>query len=151
MKSTYGFIIYHRGNVVAFGSKKQRIVSLSSTESEFIGITEGVKASIFVRSILEFMNNEEQGAKIEVRNDNVGAIQLLTNSRSGPSRTRHIHRRFLFVRQLIEENELWTRYIASEELTADMMTKSLGRHQLLIHRRRVVKSKDRERVGVGNP
>ena len=43
-RSTFGYIIRLNGNIVNFRTRKQRIVTLSSTESEYVGIVEAVKS-----------------------------------------------------------------------------------------------------------
>lgn len=58
--------------------------------------------------------------------DNQGAIELARNPRFH-ERTKHINIRYHFVRDACKRNALQIEYIASSEMTADIMTKSLPR------------------------
>mmetsp|Transcript_11623 Transcript_11623/g.16576 ORF Transcript_11623/g.16576 Transcript_11623/m.16576 type:complete len:154 (-) Transcript_11623:47-508(-) len=73
--SIAGFILYVLGVPVSWRSKGERSVALSSTEAEYVALSEAVKEIIFVYQILVSM-----GIKVEhpiiVRVDNIGAIYL---------------------------------------------------------------------------
>ncbi|XP_071718008.1 uncharacterized mitochondrial protein AtMg00820-like [Rutidosis leptorrhynchoides] len=51
-RSTSGFFTIVGGNLVAWKSKKQKVVSLSSAESEFRGIAKGVVEALWIRKLL---------------------------------------------------------------------------------------------------
>ncbi|XP_071728975.1 uncharacterized mitochondrial protein AtMg00810-like [Rutidosis leptorrhynchoides] len=51
-KSTSGFFSIIGGNLVAWKSKKQKVVSLSSAESEFRGIAKGVVEALWIKKLL---------------------------------------------------------------------------------------------------
>ena len=60
---------------IAWRSKKQRTVSLSTTEAEYIALTEGAKQLVWLRRALqEFRVNQDQPTSIQ--SDNLGAITL---------------------------------------------------------------------------
>lgn len=95
-KSVTGYIIYLLGVTVAWKSKGQNTVALSSTEAEYYALSEVVMEIKYVVQLLEFMGIPVQ-YPVEVYVDNVGAIYLSKNATS-TNRTKHIDSRFHFVR-----------------------------------------------------
>lgn len=51
-KSTSGYFTLVGGNLVTWRNEKQKVVSLSSVEDEFRGITRGVAKVLWIRKIL---------------------------------------------------------------------------------------------------
>ena len=60
--------------------------------------------------------------------DNQGAIALAKNSVSH-SRAKHIDLHHHFVREAIQNKIIWVQYIPTSEMTADSLTKALGREK----------------------
>ena len=73
-KSTSGTVIMVNDTPLVWKSKKQVGVSLSSTEAEFVSISECLKSTKWVHTILEEMNMLAQGPTTFYE-DNVGAIK----------------------------------------------------------------------------
>ena len=77
-KSVSGYVIYLCGVPISWRSKAQRSVTLSSTEAEWIALSEVAKEVLFIAQILKSM-----GIKIEtpiiIRVDNTAAIFLSKN------------------------------------------------------------------------
>ena len=83
---------------IAWKSKQQSHVSLSSSEAEYIAISNVVKEVLFIKPILEDMEIKVK-LPICIFCDKVGAIQMVRNNTSGTG-TRHINVRYHFVREL---------------------------------------------------
>ena len=77
--SVYGYVIYFCGIPVAWKSKSMRSVVLSTTEAEYVAISEVVKEIKFIYQLLESMDVKVL-LPIKVRVDNIGAIWLANNS-----------------------------------------------------------------------
>ena len=71
--SVTGYVIYFMGVPVAWKSRAQRSVVLSSTEAEYVALSEVVKEIKFVMQILQSIKIEVR-TPITVHVDNVGAI-----------------------------------------------------------------------------
>ncbi|CAB1112182.1 unnamed protein product [Ectocarpus sp. CCAP 1310/34] len=125
------------GTVVSHGSKTQSIVSLSSTEAEYIATGEGVKGALFVRAVLSFIAPETSGSSIQVLEDNQGAIALVQNPLSS-GRTKHIDVRFHFIRGLFRSGNISVNFVPTTEQHADVLTKALSRASLQYHRRKLM-------------
>ena len=123
-KSVSGFFIYIQECLISWKSRKQKSVTLSSSEAEYVAISEVCAEVVFLKQVLEFL-----GVKLDlpiiVRVDNVGAIYLANNAVSGP-RMKHVDIRYHFVRDLIEEGTIEISFVKSEENDSDVFTKNLG-------------------------
>ena len=71
--SVYGYVFYFCGVPVAWKSKSMRSVVLSTTEAEYVAISEVVKEVKFIYQLLESMDVKVP-LPIRVRVDNIGAI-----------------------------------------------------------------------------
>lgn len=139
-KSITGFIIYICGCPVAWRSKGQKNVTLSSTEAEYVAISEVAQEILFISGILEFMNIKME-YPIVVNVDNIGAIYLAQTATTG-NRTKHIDTRYHFVREYIERGVLKIIFVRSAENDADIFTKNLPTDPYLKHQEKVMNGHD---------
>jgi hypothetical protein len=93
--SVTGFILYLMNAPVCWWSKSQEGVTLSSSEAEYVAISETVKEVKFIYYLLRDIGIEVE-LPIIVKTDNVGAIFMAQNS-SSDVRTRHVDTRYYFV------------------------------------------------------
>jgi len=91
---------FHFGiGAISWSSKKQNIITLSSTESEYIAQTHAAKEAIWIQSfIAEVQGKEEKGLTLLC--DNQGAIALAKDNRFH-SRTKHIDLRYHFIHETV--------------------------------------------------
>ena len=130
-KSVSGFVIYLCGAVIAWRSKGQRSVSLSSTEAEYMAISEVATEILYVAGILKFLGIPLE-YPIIVNVDNIGAVYLAKNATPG-NRTKHINTRYHFVREYVEDGILKVLFVRSEENDADLFTKNLNKEKFQKH------------------
>ena len=55
-KSVSGFLVLLNGAAICWGSRKQSLTSLLSSESEYVAVSEICKEILFIKNILEFIN-----------------------------------------------------------------------------------------------
>ena len=84
---------------VSWFSSSQKIVTISTTEAEYVALGDGVKEALFVKGVLSFIIPSISENCIKVFVDNDGTISLANNPRSS-ARTKHIDVRFHFIREL---------------------------------------------------
>ena len=125
-KSTSGFIFKIGECIISWNSNRQKIVSLSSTEAEYIALVTSVKEALWLKQLLNEMNYEQSQVKIHC--DNKSTI-CLANNPEFHARTKHIDIRFHFIRQKVEEKIINVIYISTEEMIADLFTKGLSKHR----------------------
>ena len=120
--SVFGYIIYFCGIPIAWRSKGMKSVVLSTTEAEYMALSEVVKELKFIVQLLQTMNIEVK-LPITVYVDNVGAIWL-SNNRTTSDRTKHIDIRTSFVKEYQEDGKIIIKFVKSEENEADIFTKN---------------------------
>jgi hypothetical protein len=123
MHSTTGWCIMYANAAIAWASKRQHCISLSSTEAEIMAASMNATEILYVRGLLREMGvdvNEPTTLYI----DNKSAIEL-AKDRKSCQRSRHIERRFLKIRELVAEGHIVVQYVNTLDNPADMMTKPL--------------------------
>ena len=122
-KSVTGFMVYFCGVLVAWKSKMQKNVTISTTEGDYVSISEVSFEILFVWHIAKDMGINVT-LPIIVNVDNAGAIFLSNNKLVG-QRTKHIDTRYHFVREYVEDGILKIVYVRSEDNDADILTKNV--------------------------
>lgn len=122
--SVSGYILYLCGVPISWKSKGQKSVALSSTEAEYVAMSEAVKEIRFVAQLMEALGTKIQYPMI-VRVDNVGAIYIAENQGMS-NRTRHVDIRAHYVKEFIEDGVVKIKFVRSGDNTSDMMTKNLN-------------------------
>ena len=97
-------------------------VVLSTTEAEYMALSEVVKKLKFIVQLLQKMNIEVE-LPITLYVDNVGAIQL-SNNRTTIDRTKHIDIRTCFVKEYQEDGKIIIKFVKSEDCEVDIFTKN---------------------------
>ena len=121
-KSISGRINTLGGTILNWSSKKQQTVTLSSTEAEYVALSECAQETKFDRMLLKEILNLNKPAKIF--EDNTGTTFLVKNQQVG-ARTKHIDVRHQFIRGPLQDKTLEISFIRSENNYADIMTKNV--------------------------
>ncbi|XP_071728419.1 uncharacterized protein [Rutidosis leptorrhynchoides] len=120
-KFTSGFFTLVGGNLVAWKSKKQKVVSLSSAESEFRGIAKGVVEALWILTEIGFPPNKA----IQILCDNEAAIAISENPVQHDI-TKHVEIDRHFIREKLDNEIISLPSIRSEDQLADILTKSVN-------------------------
>ncbi|GMH14052.1 hypothetical protein Nepgr_015893 [Nepenthes gracilis] len=123
-KSTKGYLVTFAGGAVSWQSKLQKCVALSTTEAEYIAITEACKEMLWMKKFVQELGLQQE--KYTVFCDSQSAIHLCKNS-SFHSRSKHIDVRYHWIRDVLEDGLLSLEKISTEDNGTDMMTKILPR------------------------
>ncbi|KAG7553438.1 GAG-pre-integrase domain [Arabidopsis thaliana x Arabidopsis arenosa] len=138
-RSTTGHIFYLHDCPITWCTQKQNTVALSSCEAEFMAATEAAKQAIWLQDLLSEVIGETCD-KVLLRIDNKSAIALAKNP-VFHGRSKHIHKRYHFIRECVENDQVELEHVPGDAQKADILTKALGR----------IKFKEmRELVGVHN-
>jgi hypothetical protein len=116
------------GTLVNWESKTQHVVTLSSTEAEYISLAKGACENKFITMLLDEAMRfpKEQRLVGHIYEDNLGAIYLVKNQHVGV-RTKHsdVRAHFIhFIRELEEQKYLTVQFVRSEENSADILNKN---------------------------
>ena len=98
-KSISGFMMTFARGAVSWQSKLQKCVALSTTEAEYIDITEGCKEALWMRKFLEELGLKQE--KYVVYSDSQSAIHFSKNL-TFHSRSKHIDVRYHWIRDVLE-------------------------------------------------
>jgi Reverse transcriptase (RNA-dependent DNA polymerase)/gag-polypeptide of LTR copia-type len=122
-KSTTGYVVYLNGSVLAFKSKKQNSIAMSSAEAEYCAVS---KVIMYLRGLLNMMKELKLNVKqpVQIWNDNQAAISIM-NSNVKINRTKHVELKYFYIRQELQKGDLKLSYIGTNENVADGMTKGL--------------------------
>lgn len=122
-KSFSGFVIKLGSNTINWECRKQRTVALSSTEAEYLSMSDCCKDILFMYNFLSDLTGWQILCKL--RNDNMSAIKLL-ESKECHKRTKHIDVRYHFMKDLISRNIITVTYLQTDHMIADILTKALS-------------------------
>lgn len=122
-KSVSGFVFKVYGNVVSWSSRKQSTVSLSSTEAEYIALSECACEAIWLRKLLKELRVpcDEPTTIFE---DNQSCVRIAETPKDN-KRMKHVDTKYHFIRQTILDGDTKIEYLRSEDQLADIMTKPL--------------------------
>ncbi|GAA5994576.1 hypothetical protein JCM11641_007214 [Rhodosporidiobolus odoratus] len=126
--SGYGFCIGDdslRATAISWLSRRQRSVAISSTEAEYMALSEAVREALWLRALLTDLGYPPSSPTL-IRGDNSGCL-LLASHPTSHSRTKHISVHYHFTRVLVEDGTLILKWIPTEEMTAAVFTKGLSK------------------------
>ena len=141
--SVTGFIIYLQGASVCWRSKAQKGVILSilsSSEAEYVAISDAVKEIKFLYFLLQNLGIELD-LPIVVKTDNIGALFMSQNSSTGV-RTRHVDTRYHFIRENIEDGIIKMEFVKSIDNDSDIFTKNVNREIYEKHAKKFLQNKE---------
>uniref|UniRef100_A0A2N9H7K1 Retrovirus-related Pol polyprotein from transposon TNT 1-94 n=1 Tax=Fagus sylvatica TaxID=28930 RepID=A0A2N9H7K1_FAGSY len=121
-KSTTGYVYTLGGTAVSWVSRLQKIVALSTTEAEYVAVTEAGKEMVWLQGFLEELGQRQK--KGILHSDSQSAIFLAKNP-AFHSRTKHIQLRYHFIRSLLDGGQLTLEKILGAKNPADMLTKGV--------------------------
>ena len=124
-KSTTETMFFFGDCLVSWQSLKQKVVALSSCEAEYITtITAATQALWLSRMLVELLGRKVDVVELKV--DNKSALTLAKNP-VFHERSKHIHIRYHFIRDCLEDSGIKAGHIATTDQLADILNKSLGK------------------------
>jgi hypothetical protein len=114
-KNNSGHVFQLGTNLISWASKKQPIVSISSTSCQ----------AVWLRRILKDMPHTKNDPT-PIFCDNTSAIALSKNH-VFHKKSKHIDTRFHFIRELVNNGDITLQFCGSRDQLADIFTKPLGK------------------------
>jgi hypothetical protein len=124
-KSTAGYLFMLGNSPISWCSKKQGIVALSSCEAEYVAASFAACQANWIEMVLSELKAAEV-TKIKLLVDNKSAIDLANNPVSH-GRSKHIERRFHFLRDQVNKDKLELEYCNTEIQLADILIKPMAK------------------------
>lgn len=120
------FTVY--GNLVSWSTKRQQLVSLSSTEAELVSLCAASKEGIWLSKMLCEVGI--LATPFTMFEDNIPCIKIAEEPRDH-QRTKHIDVKYMFIREQIQNKKIILKYVPSENQVADVFTKPLVRTKFM--------------------
>nr|GFB74195.1 retrovirus-related Pol polyprotein from transposon TNT 1-94 [Tanacetum cinerariifolium] len=134
-KSTSGGIQFLGDKLVSWMSKKQNCTAMSSAEAEYVALSASCAQVMWMRTQLQDYGFNYN--KIPLYCDSQSAIAISCNPVQH-SRTKHIHTRYHFIKEQVENGIIEVYFVRTEYQLADMFTKALPEDRFKYLVRRIV-------------
>lgn len=121
-KSVSGTLIKCYGSPVIWISRKQKSVTRSTLEAEYVASSQSTQQMLYVRLVLTQLG--EQVGRVPLYIDNTSTIASIVNG-AITERTKHIDVAYKIARDMEAEKIIETKYLRSEKMPADILTKGL--------------------------
>ena len=123
-RSTSGYVFFYWNGPIAWSSQRQRLVTLSSTEAEYVAGANAAKEFVFLKDITEDIG-QKPNTKPVMLADNQSAIKLAMTP-GNSARTKHFKIRAHFIRECVTKRKLFSiAYVPTDDIVADGLTKAL--------------------------
>ena len=107
------FSFHYGQNAVSWSSKKQSIITLSSTIAEYVAETHAAKEGIWLKTFVKTITGEKKGP-LTIMTDNQEAI-VLTKDDKFHTRIKHMDLRYHFVHEAVEDGKIMMKYIPTSK------------------------------------
>jgi hypothetical protein len=139
-RSRTGYAISFLGCLVAWKSKLQAEIALSTCESEYIALSQALRTGIPIIHLVREMKEHHHHNTSSIPTihctlfeDNSGALTLAKAPAMRP-RTKHINVKYHHFRSYVVAGAIDIRTIKSEDQPADILTKPLADRLFSVHR-----------------
>ncbi|PNX58520.1 type I inositol 145-trisphosphate 5-phosphatase 12-like protein, partial [Trifolium pratense] len=122
-KSTTSYVFMLGSGAISWSSKKQPIVTLSTTEAKYVSTAACVYQGVWLKNVLSYLKMKQVEC-IKIYCDNSSSIKLSKNPIMH-GRCKHIDVRFQFLRDLTKDGTVELVHCRSEDQLADLLIKPL--------------------------
>jgi hypothetical protein len=143
VKSRTGYIITFAKCPILWMSKLQSEIALSTTEAEYISLSQAMRDLIPMRTILQEMTQvygytvQQAITHSTVFEDNKGCVDLIAAPTMRP-RTRHISIKYHHFREHIRRGHIRIKWISTDQQVADIFTKPLPAPKFTLLRKSIL-------------
>jgi hypothetical protein len=127
-KSTSGYLFKFAGGTICHKSCKQKLVTTSTTEAEYVALTYAAKEATWLVRLLEqigYLGNDVYPVKLY--GDNEPSIQLV-NAEGHHERTKHVDVYYHYIKNRVKKGYLSLQHVRTHDMAADGLTKPLDKH-----------------------
>jgi hypothetical protein len=125
-RSTTGLLLKINGCAVAWASKKQTSVAMSTAEAEYVALGAVTKQVLWLRQMLNELGFPQTSSTL-VLGDN-DAANLTAKNNTHHTRMKHIDINHHFIREHVDNKNIAVRWVPTHHQQADILTKALGRN-----------------------
>jgi len=143
-KSRMGYVVLYANCPLLWSSKLQTEIALSSTEAEYIALSQSMREVIPLMALMK----EAQQMRLPIRplspkihckvfEDNTGAIEIAKVPKMRP-RTKHLNIKYHHFREEVSKGTVSIYHVKTEDQMADMLTKPLDQKLFEAHREKMM-------------
>lgn len=123
-KSNSGYYCSVNGGAISWSCIRQNVIAMSSTEAEYVALSETCKEVVWIKRIAQELNIEIPDS-ITIYTDSQNSISMINNHdvQKFSNRTKHIDTKFHFIREKVISGDIKLKYVPTEINIADMKTK----------------------------
>ena len=122
-RSTTGYVFTCGGGPVSWKATLQAVTALSTTEAEYMALTEASKEAIWLNGLASQFGIHQEG--VVVKCDSQSAIHLAKNQ-VFHARTKHIDVRYHRIRDWVEAGDIIVEKVHTNDNAADCLTKPVS-------------------------
>ena len=135
-RSQTGFAFMFGNAAISWGSRLQTTVATSSTDAEYLALSDAVKEGLYLRNLFVDLLSKP-AASVPILEDNQSTIRQVLNLQSS-KRSKHIDIRHHFIKQCALGKEIVMEYVPTGEQIADCLTKCLDRVKVSLFRQMIL-------------
>jgi hypothetical protein len=131
-RSRTGFVVTYAGCPVIWSSKLQTEIALSSTEAEYIALSQSLREVVYlfgvlseIKGIHSIIDVSTPTIHCKVFEDNEGALEMARLPKMRP-RTKHLNIKYHHFREAVAAGLITIQYVKTTMQLADIFTKALG-------------------------
>jgi hypothetical protein len=122
-KSTSRYVFIANGGAIMWRSKKQMMITLSSTEAEYVTLSKAGREVCWLRNLYNELGYTQMAPSL-IKGNNDRSIAMAKNPQFH-KRSKHIMTRWHWVRDAVKDEILIIESCQDPEQTADILTKQL--------------------------
>lgn len=122
-RSCTGYAFLFQGGAISWNSRRQPTVALSTTEAEYMSLSSCVQEALWLKQFQQCFWPQMKNKCMIVYSDNQSCIKL-AGTDAYHSRTKHIDVRHHFVRDKVLGGTIEVRYVQTDMMVADALTKA---------------------------
>jgi hypothetical protein len=122
-KSIYGYIIHLNGCPISWISKKQTFVAQSTCESEYVGMSEGIREIRWINQLLQELHISTTIPTLYA--DNESAVKIASNT-GMDNRIKSIDINYHYIKDEVAHKHVLIESVSTDNNIADIFTKPLG-------------------------
>jgi len=124
-RSTSGYVFTLHGAPVAWSSTRQSVVATSTTQAEYIGMSNAGDEAVHLRNLLTELGIPQTEPTF-IYEDNFGAI-CLAEDPINHKKTKHYRVKWHHIRELVTDGTILFFQVSTHDNIADIFTKALPR------------------------
>src|ERR1700733_9406090 len=121
--SVSGYAFTSARGAISWGSKKQNTVSLSTTEAEYVCLSDTAHESTWLHNLYTEIGYTQKEPTL-VYGDNMSALAIAKNPHYH-KRTKHFDIKHHYIHEQIANKNIVIKYLPMAQMTADIFTKAL--------------------------